>query len=229
MRNLRNTIHKNDPSDFSYVVVKDDKLDYDSEFPTLYDFEHNMETKSKDKFIKGIEKIIRSSNEYSKEFIPFIKYHVGLDKCSFFNNLNIERKNVKLEIHHSPLTLYEIVTIAIKYYGTNCDKFLNVFKIAEIVMKWHWEGIIGLIPLSNTVHKLVHSGDINIPLHLPYGNKKLFYETYNSYFPESIKDKYEKLREATNEYIDHPPEVLDQRYIYLNGGDGYILPTLNKK
>ena len=72
--------------------------------------------KDKSKFIKRCEKIIRSSQEY-KDYINFLKEHVDMNKCAFFQNISMEdTKRVKIEIHHEPFTLYDYVAVVVDRY-----------------------------------------------------------------------------------------------------------------
>ena len=118
------------PEDMEYVVVINNDKD-------------------KSKFIKRCETIIRSSNEY-KDYIAFLKEHVDMNRCAFFQNISTEdTRRVKIEIHHEPFTLYDYVEVVV-------DKFiaegypLNDLSIADEVMELHYNNKVGLIPLSKT-------------------------------------------------------------------------------
>ena len=119
--------------------------------------------KDKIKTVKTCERMIRSSLEY-KDYIKFLKDYIDMTKCSFFGNSKMDHySKFKVEIHHAPFTLYDItMTILIKhldYYGQ-----INLFEVCEEVMKLHYQCRVGLIPLSTTVHKLVHEGMLFIPV-----------------------------------------------------------------
>ena len=94
-----------------------------------------------------------------------------LTKCKFIPQADIVDTNVGLELHHYPFTLFDIVQGVLRHeYGILSDREpvykrpVNLFKVAEKVMKLHYQGVIGLIPLSLTAHELAHNGDIFIPL-----------------------------------------------------------------
>jgi hypothetical protein len=67
--------------------------------------------KAKVKFIQQIEKIVRSSLEY-KEMVEFLKENADFSNCKFYVNITGSKK-IKIEIHHTPFTLFDIVSIAL--------------------------------------------------------------------------------------------------------------------
>ena len=177
------------------------------------------------KLIKNIERLVRNSYEY-KNYIKFLKDEIDMNCCSFFRNLT--RDDINIEIHHSPLTLFEITTIVFskhcKLYG---NSNINIYDISEEITKLHYENLVGLIPLSLTVHELVHRGDIFIPLTSVYGNVSKFYKDYKEYFSEE-QVKLLKNHIMTTKQIDkekYRPSVLERKYTYIEI-DGLSLPKL---
>ena len=73
--------------------------------PTPMEYYVNINTdKDRSKYITRIEKIIRASQEY-KDYINFLKDHVDLNKCVFFQNVTSDksvnkRGRVSIELHH---------------------------------------------------------------------------------------------------------------------------------
>ena len=128
--------------------------------------------KERHKFIKRVEKIVRSSKEY-RDYIQFLKEHVGLDKCVFFQNVTNGGENKKsrisIEIHHEPFTLYEIVdTVLTKYQDEGLP--INDLLIADEVLELHYNNQVGLVPLSKTMHEMIHnSTKVIVPLNMCYG------------------------------------------------------------
>ena len=136
-----------------------------------------LSDKDKIKFIKMVETICRSSIEY-KQYIQYLKDEVDMTQCSFFQNIN--KKNgakVSIEIHHEPFTLFDIVQIVTEKHIKE-DIQINPLNVAEEVMKLHYRNLVGLIPLSVTVHELVHDGKIFIPLQYLYGDYTKFIHEY---------------------------------------------------
>ena len=73
--------------------------------------------KKRFKFISRIERIVRSSTEY-RDYISYLKETVGLDSCTFFPGISSSGKynKIKIEMHHEPLTLYDIVATVVNKY-----------------------------------------------------------------------------------------------------------------
>jgi hypothetical protein len=169
--------------------------------------------KSLDKLIKTIERFVRGSVEY-REYVTFLKEEIDMNQCAFFPKLT--REDVGIEIHHSPLTLYDITSIIFNYMQIN-EVEPTVFDIADEVMKVHYEGLIGLIPLTNTVHELVHNGDVFIPVDKVYGNVKEFYNRYKDGFTtdhkELLKENIRVTKQLNNE--KYSPSVLERKFTYL--------------
>lgn len=147
--------------------------------PEFYDVDNALDDKERDKFIKYVEKIVRKSPEY-KTYIGFLKNELNLTKCTFMPQIDInEIKNVGLEFHHYPFTLYDLVSIIVDNKIINNEIKLDPFLISEEIMKLHYENVVGLVPLSKTVHELVHAGKLFIPLNYVFGNYEKFLNKYN--------------------------------------------------
>ena len=67
------------------------------------------------RYISDIENMVRNSFEY-KWFIEELKTNHGMNQCSFFENVSSEdgSRKVRIEIHHEPFTLYDIVMTVYK-------------------------------------------------------------------------------------------------------------------
>ena len=71
---------------------------------------------------------------------------------------------------------------------------LNDLYIADETMRLHYENKVGLIPLSKTVHQLVHnSSDIIIPLTQVFGDYRAFLNEYGEFIESGFPDLIEKL------------------------------------
>ena len=172
-----------------------------------------QDEKELDKYIKRIEKMVRNSYEY-REYIKFLKEEIDMNQCAFFPKLS--REDISLEIHHAPFTLYDITAIVLNETRIN-DCNATIFDVANKVMKLHYEGMIGLIPLSLTVHQLVHNGDVFIPLDYVHGDIKGFYNKYKNYMTSEQLEVLSKNIHETNllNKEKYNPTVLERRYTYL--------------
>ena len=172
--------------------------------------------KDKVKFIKRCEKIIRSSLEY-RSYIDFLKEYVDMNRCAFFKNVsNEDAKRVKIEIHHEPFTLYDYVAIVVdKYLSEGLP--LNDLTISDEVMELHYNNLVGLIPLSKTIHEIIHnSNKIVIPLNMVYGDYAAFLASseYEPYV-EELYDKLESKINATKNLTKDNFDALTKQFTYI--------------
>lgn len=172
------------------------------------------------KFIKLCEKFIRNSFEYS-EYRRYLSIEMDMNKCAFFDGVGTfdDSRRMKIEIHHAPLTLYDITETVISKQSSEGQ--LNILKIAQEVMELHYRGLVGLIPLSETVHELVHAGKVFIPVHYVYGYPSKFVDEYGVYMSKELKNNLNKNIEASKTFI-RTPDILKPKYVYFT--DGYSLP-----
>ena len=84
----------------------------------------------------------------------------------------------------------------------------------------HYNNMVGLIPLSETIHELVHNGVIFIPTTHVFGNYKLFVEAYKPFFTIEQNDMLNEIERASKEFdYDKYKEILAHKELYIN--DGY--------
>ena len=174
----------------SNILVIDDIPPYDIKDYDLFD------EKDFNKYLQDIERIIRSSMEY-REFINYLREYMDMNKCSFFENVsNINSYKIKIHIHHHPLTLYDIVVIV---YNKRSffEESLEAEMVAKEAMYIHYFMMVGLIPLSETVHDLVHDQLIFIPLDKVMGNWEEFLDTYSDFIPTETLEKIERYKRNT--------------------------------
>lgn len=179
------------------------------------------------KFIKQVESLCRKSLEY-KQYISFLKSEINMTKCSFFNNVKTdENKKIGIEIHHEPFTLFDITEIALRKYE-DIGLEINPFLIAEEIMLLHYRNMVGLIPLSKTVHSLVHDGKLFIPLQNVFGNYIKFIEEYDAWIPEDILNILQTKLNMSKEIESLDTSILETKYVYLEV-EGFSLPQLIQK
>lgn len=191
------------------------QIDYGSKF---YNFDID---KDRFKFITTVERICRASMEY-KQLIEFLKVNMNMNFCSFFHNVNRNGNGfskVRIEIHHEPFTLYDIVAIILNHRLAN-EKFISMFDIADEVMEMHYRGYVGLLPLSETIHELVHSGKIFIPLQFIDEGFNQFYLKYKRVIDDmdGLTDLLEAKVTLSKQYAENPEEfisILKKKYIYV--------------
>lgn len=173
----------------------------DKEFYDTVDLEDD---KTRTRFIKDIERIIRTSLEY-RNFIKYLKTDAMLNYCTIMNKLPSEIQNsIKIEFHHHPITLYDIVDTKIKkYFDNNKEGELKVTRliIANEVMLEHYLGLIGLIPLTISMHQLAHAGQNILKPKDVVGN-------YTEWIKQNALHIDHHILKRVEEFINLPEEVV---------------------
>ena len=186
--------------------------------------------KTKTKFIKSVEKLVRQSMEYS-DYIGYLRRFCDMAACKFFPNINQEGdgKKIRIEIHHAPLTLYDICLILLED-GLSKGQKPKDMQLAKKVMKYHYEDQVGLIPLSKTLHELQHpkNGDPKfvIPLYMIYGQWTTFLKEYEETWQKIpyIVAKLQIARDQTKALTENSFDVLKEKFVYLSV-DGFEVPV----
>ena len=182
-----------------------------------------------EKYIKDVEKEVRTSFEY-KQFIAYLRDYMDMNKCAFLANTTRDRDSkVKIEIHHYPFTLYDIVKIVYNKRVFNSES-IELEMVAKEVMQIHYELLVGLIPLSKTVHELAHNEWIFIPVDKVLGNWQHFMAVYKDFMEADTADVIERIIEFSENYDKaRNEEILSQNNIYLEYKDeNYRLPDLKQ-
>ena len=163
-------------------------------FASCFYFQDYYDEKEVKKFIKNVETLIRRSREYNAYIELLRTNHTQLNHDNILHN--ITTSDADLEFHHYPFTLYEIVEICMNQHilaGTN----FTTFSIAKEVMDLHYANIIGLVPLSKTMHELAHDNAIFISTDQVFGNYKKFMKDYNNAISAEKKVKIQDIEAKT--------------------------------
>lgn len=168
------------------------------------------------KFITRVEAIVRGSLEI-KAFTKFANKYLDMTQCSFFNGIDKSKGGgkVSIEIHHEPFTLFDIVNIVLTRRETE-QLLISELSIAEEVAKLHYEGKVGLIPVSKTVHKLVHKGEVLIPLQRVFGGFLEFVHEYENYIPDDLIEMLQQKIEDSKNFTPEDLSILEKRFLYLD-------------
>lgn len=121
----------------------------DSEDSTIsIPFRFTSEQRGKDNFIKNTKDAIYNSIEY-KRWVKWNKQFYGPPICCISNN------TVTIEVHHHPLVLEDYVWIALGFlHDLHIQYTANI--IADLVLRWHYEGIVCTCFVCKTEHKNFH-------------------------------------------------------------------------
>ena len=210
------------------VMVMDDIPDYNTQD---YDLFNEKDFK---KYIEDIERLVRSSREY-REAIQYMRKYINMNSSLFFRNVNnIESTKIKIELHHYPFTLFDIV-ITVFNKRTRLQEPLDVELVAKEVAYLHYFLVIGLVPLSKTEHKLVHNQALFIPLELNgnpivLGDYNKFVEMYEKDIPEDAMVRFNTYKELTanyNQITNTQILEISPTYLKLPGSDENTLGAYN--
>ena len=181
-RNPDNLIEQN------YVdTVKDIVIEDVPDF-LFEDFDPN-DSKQVVKYFYRIEKVVRNSFEY-KQFIRFLKEYGDMNECSFMKYVTgAESYDIRIEIHHEPITLYDIVVAVYNRRAANGES-IHEDMVAKEVMYNHYRLYCGLIPLSETVHEMYHQNeDMVFPAQMCFGYWVELIQKYNKGITPKIAQK----------------------------------------
>lgn len=167
-----------------------------SEKEALIMFEEDLDKK----LYMYLKKMCRGSFEY-KEYIKHFKEVLEYTKCKVFG-IDITEVPVSLEIHHTPFSLETIVTAVTAKMFEQRGVPLDPKDISEEVMRLHYDGKVGLIPLTSTIHEAVHSNTIHIKASDIYGNYQAFFDEYEEYLSDDAVQHYNNVINLTEEEVD---------------------------
>lgn len=190
------------PQDVPYIDVED------------YDM---FDDKDRERYINDLERHVRSSFEY-RSMVNYLREYMNMNSCAFIPAVsNDTSRKIKIEIHHSPFTLRDICVIVINK-RSRCLEPLYIEAVAYEVMYIHYCLMVGLIPLSETVHQLVHNQYIFIPTDKVYGYYKKFVNTYYDFIDPEILDKLDTLETLTVAGTQNEAykDVLERKYITVD-------------
>ena len=181
----------------------------------LYDFDLN-DDKSFAKYIMAIKKCVRESFEY-RTFVQYLREYMDMHQCAFYEHVsNADSTKIRIEIHHEPLCLEDICRIV---YNKRVafNETLDEEWVAKEVMYLHYELMVGLIPLSETIHELVHGKYIFIPTTAVFGKYREFVDRYRPYMLPEQLEALENIEEATKTYDGSDAKaILSKNFIYID-------------
>lgn len=218
MRDPNNLVNGYELEEPPVVIHMNDIPEYN-----LYDYDLN-DDKSFKKYIESIKKSVRGSFEYH-QLIGYLREYMDMNQCAFYMNVNnIDTTKIHIEIHHEPLSLHDICLIV---YNKRVayNEPLDEEYVAKEVMYLHYNLMVGLIPLAETVHQLVHAQYLFVPTTAVLGKYREFVERYKPYMlPEQI-EVLDKIEAATEVYNSEDAKtILSTNYIYVDMTGSYEMP-----
>lgn len=219
--------YRTDQFENAQVMIMNDVPEYTTED---YDLFNEKDFK---KYIDDVEKMVRSSREY-REAIQYMRKYMDMNTSAFSKNINnIESTKIKIELHHTPFTLFDIA-LTVFNKRSRLGEPLDVELVANEVAYIHYLLIVGLIPLSKTEHKLVHNQALFVPVDKVLGNYEKFIDIYGKDIPEDAMQRYNTYVDLTKNY-NHQDNTrvleISPTYLKLPGSDeqslgAYSLPLL---
>ena len=177
--------------EFDNLKIKSNKSIYCESFYFVDVFD---ETNLK-KFIKSVERTVRSSKEY-KRYIENLRTNVhALNYDTVMSN--ISNTDTALEFHHYPLSLYEISEILILDHLANKDNITS-FSIAKEIMEYHFKNKIGLVSLTKTNHELAHDGALFLHKDQIFGKYEEFINEHPNGISMDIRNKIDRLNKMSD-------------------------------
>lgn len=126
------------------------------------------------KFIKNVEKLIRSSIEY-RDWVNYVTDSLGHRECVLTKESMSE---CSLDVHHHPINLFNICYGVIDKYVNSAKKF-TTFEIAEEVIRLHFQNKVGYMILLSDIHEKFHNGFQSLPIEFVHGDYKYLLDNYN--------------------------------------------------
>lgn len=184
--------------------------------------------RDRDKLIKNCEAKIRGSEEY-RDYVSEVKNVMDMKRCAVLPKIvNGNGKRYSIELHHEPFTLYDIVDLEILRREESGES-LATLDIADYVTSLHYDGIVGLIPLSKTQHELIDSYKVFIPLQHIYQDYHKLYEMYEDILDttgEHIKKKIEVKVQKSLLCADIQSDCAEAKFTYINC-EGFNFPVID--
>lgn len=176
-------------------------------------------TKKRVKIVKKMENIVRQSME-QKDLMAYLREYLDFKACAIYQHISKENNpKIRVEIHHGPFTLYDICDVVLQKW-IDSGMPLNLLYMASEVVELHYKNMVGLVPLSKSVHESVtnHSDKIIIPLYMFHGDYKKFIKDYADYISDDLIDKYERAIEDTKKVTKETFDAWNSDFTYLEYG-----------
>lgn len=139
-------------------------------------------------FIRGVERLVRHCIEM-KRYRVFLSENLDMGRCSVLTGLSEEDcAAAGVELHHHPLTLFDVVELVLGQMEADGDR-LTSLSVAQRVMAEHWLGRVGLVPLTKSLHEMVHAGQLHIDPRMVYGDWAGLLDSYRSGITEHLAAK----------------------------------------
>ena len=148
-------------------------------------------------FTKKCVSLIHASPEY-RDWATYVKEMLGYKTCALTNESS---EQLTVDIHHHPLTIFDITNIILNTYIANQKSFTSLV-IAKDVLHLHYNDRVGFIPLVSSLHEKYHNGFLVIPPKLIHGGWQYLLKTPGYQVSPDVVDKCNELMKAENNKFD---------------------------
>jgi hypothetical protein len=170
--------------DISKFIYADD--DYYDAISYFKDKDYFIDITNYSKFIKAVERMVRTSKEYSG-FVSYIKSVLGINFCQV--NSKITDEDATIEMHHGPLfTLYDICEVILNFFIKSNMK-INTFRVSNAVIEEHYALRVQVVMLAITNHEAFHNRDLFLNIQQGIGDIDSFIKKYTPYLTDDQKYK----------------------------------------
>ena len=160
--------------------------------PYFKDEQYFANLESHQKFIKGVELLVRNSDRYAAYKSYLIG--LGLNHCQVLENVEND-VDCNIDMHHGPIfTLFDICCIMVNHFISMNWK-ISTFRIADAILDEHKLNNVQILMLSSSVHEQVHNRNIFIHPSQAFGNLPRFIHKYAASISPDLREKY-------NRYLD---------------------------
>ena len=119
------------------------------------------------RFITNTKSHIRNSLEY-KLWVKWFREVYGPEVCCVSHNI------VNIEVHHHPIVLEDYIDLAFLYLFNNNIAYTTTL-LADLVLRFHYENVVGACFMSETYHVRYHElHDITVPENAVKGDLEKF-------------------------------------------------------
>lgn len=149
-------------------------------------------------FVKNVESMVRSSKEYRK-YKDYLMNDLGMDRCQVLSN--VDKDSAPLEMHHGPiLSLFDIVSIILDDQLLRGKK-VTTFGIADLTLQAHFDNIIQVVILSETVHQQWHAtGKPFINVKQAFGDLNAFTKRFKYGIDNTMAERINRYIDLSNKY-----------------------------
>lgn len=170
------------------------------------------------RFIKNVESLFRRSHPFYNYYKSYLINDIGLDRCQVNSNISVNVAD--LEMHHTLLTLYDIVFLITKYH-LRVNGFVDTHIVLRDLIDAHKNNIVPIVMLTTTNHELYHKDNLFIPLNLIFGNFSELILKYKEGITFPIINKIKRYLDITGVDINND-EALKLNDAILRVNDWYV-------